>query len=370
MSKIKRNLILACALLLSVITVTGATETYLHLANKSGRRYFQMFSEPYIMSARKFDPDGAGYRRGSADLYSFDYSNPVQRISERYDKVFPRRTDDKNILKVIVLGASVADGVGASSSDRAWFTILENNLTAKLKRKVVLERLTMPGYVSTQERVALDLIGFDRCPDHVMIFDGFADLSTFLYNARPGDPYDQVVSYELARSSAFRIGFWLSQKSEIFNTLWRFHFNRKIAQLKSEFLMTPLQQNQYVESVNSVYFNNVDAMLTQCRWHKVGCSVFLQPARALLTKEENGDELLAKTYNEARRRVTAAAENGKPIFDLTHVFDSVNEKIFLDRAHFNDLGQILVAQAMEPILEKYLRSNFTKTQCLTAHANK
>ncbi|MFC1836122.1 hypothetical protein ACFL2Q_15615 [Thermodesulfobacteriota bacterium] len=96
--------------------------------------------------------------------------------------------DSKDVTRVFVIGGSAAYGSGASSTDTRWYMELERLLSKGLKRQVRLIPAAMGAYVSTQERMVLELIVLPRRPDCVIILNGYNDLVNCLtYCTRPGD---------------------------------------------------------------------------------------------------------------------------------------------------------------------------------------
>src|SRR5690606_3877049 len=146
-------------------------------------------------------PEDYGYR-DEGGTYVFGFDEPVHSIAERADFLLQDRADllngaGSNHLRVAVLGASVAYGVGASREDTRWYAILERLLTEELGREVRLIPAAMPGYVSTQERIILELMVLPMRPDAVIVLDGFNDAALpVVFGSRPGDPYDQGLLYE------------------------------------------------------------------------------------------------------------------------------------------------------------------------------
>jgi hypothetical protein len=185
-------------------------------------------------------PESFGYRQRDG-RYVFDIREAVSGIQDRGDFLFGERAPIANRpgaaegLRVFILGGSAAFGVGATSPERTWWVHLENGLSSELGRKVSVLNAAVPGFVSTQERIMLDLMVLPRKPDLVVFLHGLNDISIPMgYGVRPGDPFTQAVTYRASSSLAF----------DVLRRAARVSF---IASSLTNWLMTPPPEGYYPE---------------------------------------------------------------------------------------------------------------------------
>jgi lysophospholipase L1-like esterase len=342
--------------------------------------------EPYFMSAgtppiagsgetgRLFGargPDAYGYRdERNIRVYGFD--EEVSSIADRGDFLFQDRVQLANdfgrgdVIRVFFIGGSTAYGVGASSRETRWYSVLEEALSTELRREVRLIPAAMIGYVSTQERLILDLIVLPRRPEVVIILDGFNDaVLPALFGTRPGDPYDQGILYEEFYSPLFGLKKALARRSHFARFLLYRSFRQAIAENKARIAGNPHLLANYARSTASVYLDNVRQMLDRCKDEGVTGLAFLQPVSDLTLRSQGSSEDLnpfaLASYDEILNRLPSMAPE-HPIHDLTSVFNQPGrEKWFVDSVHFEDAGHKAVAEAMYPILRDAIRERLLKT---------
>jgi lysophospholipase L1-like esterase len=311
-----------------------------------------------VMLARE-GPAAFGYRPGGG-TYVYDFTDPVEAVADRGEFLFANQplADDTaaEALRIFVIGASVARGVGASSPDRAWYALLERRLAAALGREVRFVSAAVDAYVSTQERLVFRLMVLPRCPDAVLILDGWNDAAMpAMFGIRPGDPATQGLLYQRFYAPTFGLAQLLSS----YSALARYRSYRSILEALDENRRRILARAdglpRYGEDTASVYLNNLEHMLASCRRSAIPCAAFLQPARSLTqpTRDDAGswsaqEALERAAYEEIRRRLPALQSRHR-VRDLSGLF-TPGEPWFLDPVHFGDRGQVAVADAMLPVV--------------------
>jgi lysophospholipase L1-like esterase len=326
-----------------------------------------------VMQERE-GPECYGYRQaGSIFVHSFEAR--VESAAERGTFLFQDRAELANLApradltRIFVLGGSVASGTGASAIEKRWYVALERALSDRLGHTVRAVPAAMGAYVSTQERLVLDLMVLPRRPDAVIILDGFNDaIEPAEFGARPGDPYNQGVFYEDAyHSVSFALKKWLAQRSYFCRYLLHRSLQSSLEANRRAILADPRRVANYAQSVASVYLDNVLRMLQTCAQNHVRCMVFVQPARALTLRRagmaaplDSAEQLGLLAYEEVLRRVHSLPA-GTPLYDLTAALDALDARdLFLDSAHFRDRGHAAIAEAMFPVVARVLRQDFAK----------
>lgn len=303
-------------------------------------------------------PAAFGYRReGGTYLYGFDA--PVDDVADRGAFLFadqPLADDrDAEALRVFVVGASVARGVGASSPYRAWHALLARELSAALGRQVVVVSAAVDAYVSTQERLVMRLMVLPRCPDAVVILDGWNDAAMpAMFGVRPGDPVTQGLLYQQFYAPLSGLVQAVARQSAVLRyvgytrMLTALDANRRRIAERSGGLA------RYGDDTAAVYVDNVGRMLAACRRRGLPCAAFLQPARSQqrATSDPSSPWAVQETlerasYDAIRARLAARRLPG--MHDLSGAFDPAQDW-FVDPVHFGDEGQAVIARAMLPIV--------------------
>ena len=309
-------------------------------------------------------PDSYGYRRLGGS-YLFDFEKEVMSVAERGTFLFQDRValadsgQAATTRRIFVLGGSAAFGVGASSPDERWYAHLERSLSADLAEPVRVVPSAMIGYVSTQERIVLDLMVLPRSPDLVIILNGYNDAALpVTFGMRPGDPYDTGILYENFYSPLFGLKKWIADRSHLASVLVQSSVARGVRRNEERLLADPDLLRNYQRSTAAVYLDNVDHMLRRCGQEGLRCLVFLQPTRPLTRREmgvtEEADPFTVGAY-DLILEATRSSASSPSVHDLTSVFSQPDwERFYRDDVHFTDEGHALVAEAMRPIVRAAL----------------
>lgn len=299
-------------------------------------------------------PETYGYRRdGSA--YVFGFEQPVGSVSERGTFLFQDRIEIANarpapgVRRVFVLGGSAAYGVGASNRDARWYAVLERELNAALSEDVHVVPAAMVGYVSTQERIALELMILPRAPDAIVVLDGWNDAALpAVFGVRPGDPYDQGLLYGEFYSALGGLWKWLAKRSHAARYVLQRRIAKAVERQRQQILADPARITAYGASTSSVYLDNLTHMLGRCRDEGVPCAAFLQPSRDVASPMDVSDRnpLVLASYARIRDRLHEST-GGERVHDLSELLAS-DDRLFVDKVHFTDAGHEAVARAILP----------------------
>jgi lysophospholipase L1-like esterase len=305
-------------------------------------------------------PETYGYRPDGG-TYVFGFDRPVTSVADRGTFLFQdqvARADAParpGVRRVFVLGGSAAYGVGASRRDARWYAVLERSLAAELQQDVQVIPAAMVGYVSTQERIAMELMVLPRQPDAMIILDGWNDAALpAVFGVRPGDPYDQGMLYGDFYSAFGGIRKWLAKHSHLARYLVQRSISKAIAAERDAIVASPDRVAAYADSTASVYVDNISRMLDRCDHARVPCLAFLQPSRDVASPGDSTDRnpLVVASYDRIRRRLQTMAN--RPVSDLSVVLPP-EDRWFVDKVHFTDAGHEAVARAMHPLVLGMLR---------------
>lgn len=379
---LRRSFIVSWTLLWVVILVFGVEilsrywllPWHQELGNRQMQPYFMsggFYAAPGPLARRSTlfvppsGPQEYGYDdKGDVQVYGFD--NEISSIADRGDFLFQDRVQlaneahRKDVIRVFVLGGSAAYGIGASSNEMRWYAVLEQALSVGLARQVRVIPAAMIGYVSTQERLALDFMVLPRKPDAVIVLDGFNDaVLPAIFGSRPGDPYDQGILYESFYSPLFGVKKWLASNSHFYRYLLHRSMAKAMAENRKRILEEPQVLSNYAQSTASVYLDNVRNMMERCGNQGVPCLFFLQPVRDLTWRyrgnQKPSDPITLAAYDQILQRSQNMAP-GNSIHDLTTVFNGPEaERVFLDNVHFDDAGHQRIAEAMLPVVLDAIR---------------
>jgi lysophospholipase L1-like esterase len=316
-------------------------------------------------------PEMFGYAR-TGSSYVFDFQGQVRNVAERGRFLFQDRADladgaQGDTLRVMVVGGSVAYGVGASRKETRWFEVLERDLTAQLQRPVRLIPAANPGYVSTQERLVLDFFVLPRHPDAVIILNGWNDaVLPSAFGSRPGDPYDQGILYRQYYSPSYGLQAWAAKRSHLMRSLMHRSMERAIGKHRERISSDPALLRSYAQSVAAVYADNVGHMLKRCAQEGIPCQLFLQPALDI-SRHRRGERdglnpFTVEGYGAILTRV-AALNAPAQVHDLTNAFSGPEqERWYFDSVHFEDPGQAALARAMRSAVLSMLRAGRSAAQ--------
>jgi len=347
---------------------------FLELPAAAGQRPLQ----PYLMNGDFYGtapgqrmedregPSAYGYDLAGGMLPVYTFNKTVSSISDRMEFLFQDRADfvhenDNRALRIFIIGGSAAQGTGASTNDQKYYVQLETMLATKLEQPVHVIPAAMGGYISTQERIVMDLAVLPNRPDLIIIFDGFNDAALpAIYGSRPGDPYNLGIQYEEFYTSSIISKKWLINNSHLYSYWFYSSLANTLEEYRQNILDDSNKSKIYAESTASVYLNNITQMTQECHRMAIPCLVFLQPARALTLRNQgiqpttSIDSLTLKAYDAIRKQAVDLSPEARFI-DITSIFDTPGqEDRFLDWVHFDDKGHQQVADIMLPIVLEVL----------------
>lgn len=283
----------------------------------------------------------------------------------------PAAPKPAGLVRVLLLGGSVAWGTGASGDDATIAAGLQHELAARWEpARVEVINAGYLGYTTFQEALFYQLLADDLRPDAVVALDGFNDFREAMMHgaadardcslaaakqaaaSRPaGLPGLLPAPRQWLRQSAIADGLYMQLATRGFVPPWPAHTDAAL-----------------VAQTVAIWRRNLTALATMARQRNTPCFFALQPAlgigRKTLTAEEQDAvrrEALRWTqdpvaglrlyFDRARRQLAVlASETGCVAADLTDVFDAETGTIYVDPCHTGNRGHALIARRLAAVV--------------------
>jgi hypothetical protein len=223
--------------------------------------------------------NGRDIPRSSTDLSDFLFSNYLSRYDHlEIDDIVCRRAGASIIY---VLGGSVAVGSSASTKASSWHALLESRLRDSLARQdIFVVNAAMGGFTSTQEKLAYYMAAVPRGARHILILNGYNDLTLFAYSGgRLGIPFQTGSRYSQIYGNRFSL--WLAEHSALWNLLVQHIVSSAVLTLRNKLSTDELMFKKHVDAFITIYLENMSALLADCEAFRRTCFVAVQPGRAV-----------------------------------------------------------------------------------------
>jgi hypothetical protein len=240
------------------------------------------FGEFRIIS-RLQRPEDHGYELVNG-VYIFQNQREVNSSLDRFPnllEIYDGRplvglSDPKNLA--FVMGGSAALGDGAKIHENRFPFLLQSKLRSLANNQnVQVVPAAMRAFVTTQERISLELYLFPARPKAIFFLHGYNDFAQLEYMARPGDPYNMTVEYSRSENSGFRLLQALGDWSRFIRWLHKNRTEETILAANRNLQKDPQQVRQYLQSVANIYLENLFWVANRCEQNKVQCFFVLQP---------------------------------------------------------------------------------------------
>lgn len=282
----------------------------------------------------------------AASRFNWVFQNEFSRYTAEEIDELSGRTEGGT--RIFVIGGSVALGTHASSSDTTWDARLEAKLRDRYDDdRIYVFNAAVGGFVSTQERLVLELAVLPRNPDIVIVLNGFND--TFLpltIAVRPGDPYQTGIRYTSYYCPSFLVP--LARFSTTASMIHQSMTERIITRRVQEILDDPEVLDITVANEATIYCDNMEAILSGCERRGCDAVVFLQPWRR--RGKLNWNPAVYDAGEHVYGRISEhfqTSPNGPRFHDLTTLFADVDgDSVFSDNCHLLDPGQEILADAI------------------------
>ncbi|MGZ3686703.1 MAG: hypothetical protein ACXVBW_00290, partial [Bdellovibrionota bacterium] len=347
----RRAWIIASAL--SVFLTLVVAEVYCRRI--STLQNFDRWFHPYVSTgdfkglSRAEAPEAFGYERNGL-IYTYGYPKPISGLAEEAEYLFDglaarTKPDPKRRRKrIFILGGSVALGDGAEKDENRWRYLLQNKLRQRLHSdEIDVVPAAVRAFVTTQERLTLELFVLPLEPDAVIATDGYNDLNTLNFGARPGDPFNEGVIQARYDSAVFQALRALSDRSALVRFfLWKSVY-RRVGDQRQRIMSDPRLAENYFSSVAAIYSDNVRRMARRCHQENVPCYFLFQPHLEMTAHYAQPGSPMVPNTTAAFRTLSAVKSGGRfpegtEFRDLTHMLDG-HDDYYVDSVHFDDRGQ-------------------------------
>lgn len=323
------------------------------------------------------------------DEYGFVHNgDPNRNLSEK----------PSNVFRIITLGGSSMQGIGATSNSSTVSAVLErtlNDQASVIGQSFQVINAGVGGYSSAQELTyfALDLLQYE--PDMLIVWNGNNDASIVTSDWREvggwtpnRSAYQAYLEQQIPKLVTPRGAFEnflhsLRIKSELFqhisdpNNYYSIRLlqntNKRFTHASQQIQDNEIEEYRYSPEAVELYEQNVKAMIGICWANEIRCVVLLQPVLHIPTKKPLSDYEVrlnssyppeyvatATKYWEAYHYIFGQLHdqyhdgNGFWIEDTTEIFDNENETTFMDHVHLSDRGQQLIAERIRKIVIEML----------------
>ncbi len=302
-----------------------------------------------------------GYQRKHG-VYVFQGDSEVKSSLDRFPNLLdtydgqpvPALSDPKNLA--FVMGGSAALGDGAVDDKNRFPAALQSRIRALTKsEKINVLAGAMRAFVTTQERISLELYIFPARPKAIFFLHGYNDFAHLEFMARPGDPYNMTVEYSRSEDTMYRLIYALGDWSRFIRWIQVRRTEENILAESHSLRKYPEVVERYLQSIANIYLENVFWIANRCEQNKVKCFFILQP----LKKEI--DQAVHRGYEIVRRKMGPT----KQLNPYSFFLDEGNlladrQDLFIDQVHFSDAGQIDLADRVVKRYADELRRSFAE----------
>jgi len=317
----------------------------------------------------EFSPYGLVHYKPNSIILLHGY--PANLETDQYGYVHNgyRKEIDQDKYLIFLVGGSSAEGRGSSSNAATIAACLErilNQLAGKNRFRVV--NAGMSGFVTYQE---LSLIEGEIIPKFkpqmVIALDGHNDgwCAVSFQEWRPNwQPYIDQITRDVNRNMApgFGILIDLIKRHSVIAATFDKLGKRVFLRDDNSFSQKTMPPKARLEAAARGYIVNQKIIKEMLNLHGAKYQVFLQPFLAnYLKREKKPDEVKymqdwgaeyknGDIYYQGMEifydTLIQQAENLSFFNDLSKLFIETPEKTYVDHCHFNDTGNIMIAQAI------------------------
>lgn len=264
--------------------------------------------------------------------------------------------------RVMILGSSMVFGHGASADEKVFTAVLERSLGCEVLNAGV------SGTTSTQDFIhfSTELLAYE--PDLVLIISGFNDFhfAGLWPDSRRVDDlcFPQVV----ARLEAAPPSQSIFRYSSLIDSLLRRIESASDGAAAINRIKLRGPETYYGLHPRALpdYLRNLELTATLAQAKKIKVLLAVQPEMHLRRGGATAQELsfeLPKGYHDySKAQYPSYLEGAKDLarrmglefFDARELFDQSSGEVFIDAVHLNDLGNEVLAKALEPRLRALL----------------
>jgi lysophospholipase L1-like esterase len=295
----------------------------------------------------------------SNDLSPYSFFGKLPSLELRPNDNFFFKFDGKKVtaqknqneFRIFILGGSVAQGYGASTSNKKYYKILEKKLNDNkpedIKKNFNIISAGRLGYVSGQELALLINGVLDFKPDVTIHLNGANDvIAVSQYHESPGFPfYFQSLKKALEASKL---------EKELDQSLGESVFLTDLKSMLKKYKTSSIDLTK--KNIVRHYKRNMLASAQILKANGVDAYFFLQPLLQFKSKKSSEENKFSKTSRTQAIKMWGSTyplmgnslkeiseSTGIKWKDLQNAFDAEEKTVFTDSVHLTDLGQALLA---------------------------
>jgi len=315
-----------------------------------------------------------------------------------------------NEIRMFIFGGSTVQGGGYVDGKHTISAYLENLINENNvfgNKRVRVINAGVGGFISFQEVVRFLDEALKYQPDMAIFFNGFNDYRCW----KRGDLFRKIINTDGVRPNYQYYDYMLMKglnrsqtvKGAVFQLIYMFNQDVPVLHYSMIFakeLLSIISGNAYGDKSNKIngikdddfnienelyskekhslfyYLNNMEAAAGVCRIKRIKCIISLQPTLAFHGEKELSEfekstlELEIKKnrlqninifFNHAKNEFVKRSKTLNDEFvhfiDMTDIFKDIQEQIYMDECHYNDVGNRIIAENLYNIIVKSFRLN-------------
>jgi lysophospholipase L1-like esterase len=274
----------------------------------------------------------------------------------------------EGVYRIFVTGGSTAFGSGAPSQKTILSAYLESQLNQRQEEKTrrVYEVFTAanPAWSTTHERIFIANRISEWKPDLVVSFSGINDVH---WAWRGENIFWFFTYFDHFVFDLINEAYRLSGEAPMVDVA-----KPQASPIPPELVATRLEKNVRLASQALELCHAQYVFALQPNFAATQKPLSPREKKIGLTLDGDMDKYFARCYAEMRQHLTQLHLPNFHFVDLTDVFDSLpaSEEIFIDRYHFGDKGNQIIAQALAVRLgEQVLAEDLTPRKSLKLEKN-
>ena len=256
----------------------------------------------------------------------------------------------ENEYRIVVVGSSMILGLGATSDNTTIPYILEQQMENYGLEDVTVINAGIIAANSAGEIYMIDNILPKYEPDMIIVYEGYNDS----WN---------IPIYDLDNSTNQATIQRTSLENFVKNNFDYLNFPKMIYQKTHDYLAILTIDNNMMKENAELWKNRWDST---CETYDIPILLLMQPIAGIGNKKLTDDEkylledekykVITQTYSEILNvsKKSLLLKHPKKS-DLTNIFDSYDERIYLTRAHLTDNGNYIIAEKMFELSHTMIR---------------
>lgn len=330
---------------------------------KTGKIYYKLISAEDLIF--RFDKI-TGYSLRPNIIYQkptmplLNAPRKIMWVDIRTDKNAFLFTEDISLLKeklIFCIGGSTT--MGAESHYNKTYPAILDSLVKKYGYRCI--NVGVGGYRSIHELLLLKhkLLSFK--PSAIIIFSGYNDFEDFAYNFyKPYNQFRHCLSHSLSKNKLFYYSAFLHMSKRL---IYQFSGNMRLETISMN-AKEKLEKSLKIDTWLNEWKDNIGKIINLCKENKVKCYLLSNVSATYENAPQEVKDFANKDLNMCDRfdiyvqytkliNKTAkelCSDKGATFLDITSDFNFLDYKkrfsLFVDRMHFTEEGNLLVAESI------------------------